>query len=71
MEIKFTIKIKNKHNAPVFNEELGKGVLATYTIDYKGVTEENIKNNPMLLTSLIEKSEEIMRDWIEVTYETV
>jgi hypothetical protein len=35
MKLRFTIKIKDEQNPPIFKEELGKGVLQTIIVDYK------------------------------------
>jgi len=64
MELKFIIKIKAEHNPPVFNEELGKGVVATQVIDYK-VTEEDL-SSPTFALHLIEQADELLNEYFEV-----
>lgn len=68
MEIKYTIRIKDKHNPPAFNEEMGKGVLATQIADFKGAVEEDLKNL-QLQRQIHELAEELLKDWIEVVIE--
>lgn len=68
MDIKFTIKIKNKHNPPVFDKRLGKGVVATVTINYPKNTEKDLKDNPMFALSVVEKAQEYLNDYFEVNY---
>jgi hypothetical protein len=69
MELKFTIKIKDEQNPPIFNEELGKGVLQTIIVDFKGATEEDLENNPMFITQVYDMMNKFKEDWIEVKYE--
>ena len=35
MEIRYTIKVKDKHNPPEFKKGMGKGVVATQICSYK------------------------------------
>lgn len=69
MELRFTIKIKDEKNPPIFNEELGKGVLQTIIVDFKGATEEDLKNNPQFIRQVWELMDKFKEDWIEVKYE--
>lgn len=69
MELKFTIKIKDEQNPPIFKDELGKGVLQTIIVDFKGATEEDLKNNPMFITQIHDMMNKFKEDWIEVKYE--
>lgn len=71
MEIKFTIKIKDEKNPPVFNDKLGKGVLGTVVVDFKGATEDDFKNNPMLWKQIHEMMDDLIEEWVEVKYEKV
>ena len=71
MELKFTIKIKDEKNPPIFKEELGKGVLQTIIVDFKGMTEDDLQNNPMFITQVYEMMNKFKEDWIEVKYETL
>jgi hypothetical protein len=71
MELKFTIKIKDAQNPPVFNEKLGKGVLQTIVVDFKDATEDDLKNNPSFCVHLLEMIDKFKEDWIEVDYEKV
>lgn len=70
MELRFTIKIKDDKNPPVFNEELGKGVLQTIVVDFKDVTEDDL-NSPMFNVQLLDLIEKFKEDWIEVKYEKI
>jgi len=70
MEIKYTIKIKNKHNPPVFDKKLGKGVVATVNVEFKGAKDENLKS-PLFIRQLYEQSQEFLNDYFEVTYKKV
>lgn len=70
MELRFTIKIKDDKNPPVFNEELGKGVLQTIIVDFKDATEDDL-NSPMFNVQLLDLIEKFKEDWIEVKYEKI
>lgn len=69
MELKFTVKIRDEQNPPVFDDRLGKGVLYTVVIDFKGITDDDILNNPMFLNQLSDIKNKLKEDWIEVLYE--
>lgn len=69
MELKFTVKIRDEQNPPVFDDRLGKGVLHTVVIDFKGITDDDILNNPMFLNQLSDIKNKLKEDWIEVLYE--
>jgi hypothetical protein len=69
MELRFTIKIKDEQNPPTFTEELGKGVLQTIIVDFKGATEEDLENNPQFIRQVWELMDKFKEDWIEVKYE--
>jgi hypothetical protein len=69
MELKFTVKIKDEQNPPIFNEKLGKGVLQTFIVNFKDVTEEDLENNPQFIRQLYEMMDKFKEDWIEVKYE--
>ncbi len=71
MELKFTIKIKDEQNPPTFNEELGKGVLQTIVVDFKGMTDEDLEKNPQFNVQIYEMMEKFAKEWIEVKYEKV
>lgn len=71
MEILFTIKIKDAQNPPVFDHKLGKGVLERIIIDFKGATEEDLKNNPQFNRQFIETINKLKEDWIEVNHEVL
>jgi len=68
MEIKYTIKIKDEHNPPIFDKKLGKGVLATQIADFKGATEEDLKT-PNFQRQIFELSEKLKNEWFEVVFE--
>jgi hypothetical protein len=69
MELKFTIKIKDEQNPPTFNQELGKGVLETIIVDFKGATDEDLDNNPQFIRQVHQMMDKFKEDWIEVKYE--
>lgn len=69
MELRFIIKIKDEQNPPIFNEELGKGVLQTIIMDFKGATEEDLENNPQFIRQVYELMDKFKEDWIDVKYE--
>jgi hypothetical protein len=69
MELKFTVKIKDEQNPPIFNEELGKGVLQTFIVNFKDATKEDLENNPQFIRQLYEMMDKFKEDWIEVKYE--
>ena len=68
MEIEYTVKIKDKHNPPVFDEELGKGVVAKVTIDFKDANEDDYKHL-RFIRAVYERGEELMDDYFEVTFD--
>jgi hypothetical protein len=71
MELKFTIKIKDEQNPPTFKEELGKGVLQTIIVDFKGMTDEDLEKNPQFNVQIYEMMEKFAKEWIEVKYEKI
>jgi hypothetical protein len=71
MELKFTVKIKDVQNPPTFKEELGKGVLQTIVVDFKGMTDEDLEKNPQLNVQIYEMMEKFRQEWIEVKYEKI
>lgn len=68
MEIKYTIKIKDSHNAPEFKEGMGKGVIATQIVDFK--TDQDL-NSPMVQSSIFSFADKMLHDWFEVVPEIV
>lgn len=62
MEIEYVVKIKEKHNPPVFDKQLGKGVVAKIVIDYKDVD----VNQPMFQKHLYEKANDFLNEYFEV-----
>lgn len=66
MEIKYTVKIKDSQNPPLFNSELGKGVLETGTINI----DENT-SRIFLASRLNEVSDTLKNNWIEVVFDGV
>lgn len=71
MELKFTIKIKDERNPPIFSKDLGKGVLEKIVVDFKTATEEDLKNNPMFHLKINDMIKDLIDNCIEVTYEKV
>jgi hypothetical protein len=71
MELKFTIKIKDEQNPPTFKEELGKGVLQTIVVDFKGMTDEDLEKNPQFNVQIYEMMEKFRQEWIEVKVEKI
>ena len=71
MELRFTVKIKDEQNPPVFDEELGKGILQTIVVDFKGATENDLKNNSQFHKQIFEMMNKLKEDWIEVKYEKI
>ncbi len=70
MEIKYTVKIKDEQDPPVFDEKLGKGVLATQVAVFKNFTEDDLKS-PMFQRHIYELGEKMKNDWIEVDFEII
>jgi hypothetical protein len=68
MEIKYTIRIKEKHNPPTFKEELGKGVVATQIADFKVANEKDL-GEPNLQRQIFELAEKLKNEWFEVVFE--
>ena len=71
MELKFTIKIKDEQNPPTFKEELGKGVLQTIIVDFKGMTDEDLEKNPQFNVQIYEMMEKFTKEWVEVKVEKI
>ena len=71
MELKFTIKIKDEQNPPTFKEELGKGVLQTIIVDFKGMTDEDLEKNPQFNVQIYEMMEKFIKEWVEVKVEKI
>ena len=71
MELKFTIKVKDEQNPPTFKEELGKGVLQTIIVDFKGMTDEDLEKNPQFNVQIYEMMEKFIKEWIEVKVEKI
>ena len=71
MEIKFTIKIKDEQNPPEFIENLGKGVLQTIIVDFKGMTDEDLEKNIQFNVQILDMMEKFKKEWIEVKYEKI
>lgn len=70
MLITFTIKVRDKYNPKEFRKGMGKGVLLVQPIEFKTVNiVEDLNNNPMFQRFLWEKSEELLKEYIEVTME--
>jgi hypothetical protein len=67
MEIKYTVKIKDKHNPPVFDVSLGKGVLATQIVDFKTIQTQS----PIFQIKVFDVAKELLEDWVEVKFEVV
>ena len=70
MEIKYTIKIKDKQNPPTFDERLGKGIVEERIVDFKDATEDDLKK-PMFLKHVYDLAEELKNEWFEVKFEIV
>lgn len=70
MKFIFTVKVKDKHNPPIFNEKLDRGILAIYIIEIKSINEDDLQN-PMIISKLLDQARELSEDWIEVNYETI
>mgnify|MGYP003337935844 FL=1 len=71
MELKFTVKIKDEQNPPTFRGDLGKGVLQTIIVDFKGMTEEDLEKNPQFNVQIYEMMEKFAKEWIEVKVEKI
>ena len=71
MELKFTVKIKDEQNPPTFKEELGKGVLQTIIVDFKGMTDEDLEKNPQFNVQIYEMMEKFIKEWVEVKVEKI
>ncbi len=68
MQIKYTIRIKLKHNPPTFNEDFGQGVVATQIVDFKGATEKDLEK-PNFQRQIIELAEKLKNEFFEVKIE--
>jgi len=71
MKIRYTIKIKDEHNAPEFKKGMGKGVVAIQDCDYKTIeTEEQLKDLSFQ-HHVIQFSRELLEQWFEVVPEVI
>jgi hypothetical protein len=69
MKIRYTIKIKDKHNPPDF--KFGKGVVATQVCSYKDIkTEKDLKNISFQI-HVLEWSKKLLEEYFEVVPEVV
>lgn len=71
MEIRYTIKIKDKHNPPEFKKGMGKGVLSTQDCVYNTIITEDDANSYAFQSHVIEFSRELLEDWFEVVAEVI
>jgi hypothetical protein len=70
MLFKFTVKIRDERNPPIFKEELGKGVLSIIEVNIEGVTEEDL-NKPLVISEMFNRCQDFANEWIKVTYEPI
>ena len=70
MEIRYTIKIKDKHNAPEFKKGMGKGVLAIQDAIYKEVTDKDFES-PVFQGYILDFKRQLLEDWLEVVAEVI
>ena len=71
MEIKYTIKIKDKHNPPVFDSRLEKGVVATVVVNFKGADEKEYLHSPSFQMQVHDQAKKFLNDYFEVTFDKV
>lgn len=71
MEVRYTIKIRDKHNPPEFKEGEGKGVLVTQDVAYKTIKTETDINDPSFQRHVFEYSQDLLNEWFEVVITTV
>ncbi len=69
--VKFHMRIKPEHNPPVFDEKLGKGVIATVEVEYPGVSLEDFKNSVPHQKEVYDQAEKLLKNYFEVIKEVV
>ena len=67
MEIKYTIKVKDGHNAPEFRKGLGKGVVEVRKVEYKNVDIDTRKTQ----SHILDYKRQLLEEWFEVVAEVV
>lgn len=67
MKILYTIQVRDKHNPPEFKEGMGKGSLIEMSAEFKGATEEDLKD-PEFVKQILETGQEQLADYIEVIW---
>lgn len=68
MELKYTVKIKGKHRPPVFKDGLGRGVVHTRVVEFKGTTEADLET-PVFQKQIYEYAHELLNEYFEVKVE--
>lgn len=63
--VKYTVRIKLEQKPPVFNEELGQGVLQTIEVNFPTMTEEEF-NSPIGQMAIWDFKSTLVEEWIEV-----
>lgn len=71
MELKYTIKIRDKYNPPEFKNGMGKGVLRTQEVNYKTIKTVEDFNSPTFQCEALSFSRDLLEDFFEVTIEIV
>ena len=71
MKVRYTIKIKDGHNAPEFKKGLGKGVIYFEDVEYAGIKSEEDLKAARFQAHIMEYSRELLEQWVEVIPEVV
>lgn len=71
MKIRYTIKIKDEHNAPEFKKGMGKGVVAIQDCVYKTIESDEDFKSTSFQRHIFEFSKELLEQWFEVVPEII
>lgn len=71
MKVRYTIKIKDGHNAPEFKKGLGKGVVNIEEVEYAGIKSEEDLKATRFQAYIMEYSRDLLEQWFEVIPEVI
>jgi hypothetical protein len=71
MKVRYTVKIKDGHNAPEFKKGLGKGVFYVEDVEYKSINSEKDLKSARFQAYFMEYSRELLEKWVEVVPEVL
>jgi hypothetical protein len=71
MKVRYTVKIKDGHNAPEFKKGLGKGVVNIEEVEYAGIKSEEDLKSTRYQAYFMEYSRKLLDEWFEVIPEVI